>query len=267
MLKQSTYFLASIIVLSGLLVIVERTSSPFFQTCIGDQQDTETNASPKDKPPGYDAVFTSYVACTGRFIEGHGVGITALATIVIAAFTATLWMATSGMTQTAGESVRIAERALADIERPYIYIFNPSGFKLETNIEDPFFYFQYSVANYGKTPASIESAFVGISAGITPKRPRAVIGWDEFLVSPLFVSGERRDSPTASIPDEIEIVETADEYGQYNMPVLTGESALFLWVIVKYSGPFSKGHETSACWRWEETSRRLVLHKEHNYQT
>jgi hypothetical protein len=84
------------------------------------------------------------------------------------------------------------------------------------------------------------------------------------LVSPLFVSGERRDSPTASVPDEIKIIETADENGQYDTPVLTGGSEFFLWVIVKYSGPFSKGHETSACWRWDDDSRRLVLHEKHN---
>jgi len=41
----------------------------------------------------------------------------------------------------------------------------------------------------------------------------------------------------------------------------------FFWVIINYSGPFSKGHETSACWRWDDNSHRLVLHEEYNHQT
>jgi hypothetical protein len=139
--------------------------------------------------------------------------------------------------------------------------------KIDLDQEEPFHYFRYSVANYGKTPARIERAFVGISAGAAPKQPAAVIGWDDFLVSPLFVTGERRDSPTASVPDEIKIIETADENGQYDTPVLTVGSEFFLWIIINYSGPFSKGHETSACWRWDSDSRRLVLYEKHNTQT
>jgi hypothetical protein len=186
---------------------------------------------------------------------------------LLVVFNGLLFCSTIFLWSANNRSAKIAERALTDIERPYIYIFNPSGLKIDLDQEDPFHYFKYSIANYGKTPARIEGAFVGVSAGVAPRFPRTVVGWDDFLISPLFVSGERRDSPTALIPDEIEIIETADEYGQYETPVLTGDGALFLWIIVRYSGPFSKGHETSACWRWTETSRRLVLHEKHNHQT
>jgi hypothetical protein len=207
------------------------------------------------------------IRCTGHVLYEYRDAITAVATAFIAAFTFTLWQSTKDMMQATGESVRVAERALADLERPYLYIFNPSGLKIDLDQEEPFHYFRYSVANYGKTPARIERAFVGISAGVAPKQPVAVIGWDDFLVSPLFVTGERRDSPTASVPDEIEIIETADENGQYDTPVLTVGSEFFLWIIINYSGPFSKGHETSACWRWDSDSRRLVLYEKHNSQT
>jgi hypothetical protein len=242
-------------------------SSPSFQECNTNQQQTYAQAS-KENPPKLALATINHAAlvlrCTGLFAYEYRDAITAIATAFIAAFTFTLWQSTKRMTQATGESVRIAERALADLERPYIYIFNPSGFELELNQEDPFYYFRYSVANYGKTPARIESAFVGMSAGAEPKQPRAVIGWDDFLVSPLFTSGKRRDKPTVSVPDEIKTIETADEFSQYT--TFEGNDPVFLWAIIKYDGPFSKGHETSACWRWDETSRRLVLHEKHNYQ-
>ena len=167
----------------------------------------------------------------------------------------------------AADAARDQTLNFAKLERPYLYVFGAKGVSIDLDQEDPFYYLKYSVANYGKTPARVESASVGISVALLPNRPRAVVGWHDFLVSPLFITGERRDDPTASIPDEIEIVETAGESGQYVTPALTGENEFFFWVIINYSGPFSKGHETSACWRWDDNSHRLVLHEEYNHQT
>jgi hypothetical protein len=261
---RGTYFAILVFVLGAIWIL---PSSSSFQSCVDKQRAAESQQVKENPPP---IVLSNNAAicvrCTGHVLYEYRDAITAIATVFIAAFTFTLWRSTKRMTQATAESVRIAERSLADLERPYIYVFNPSGFKIDLNREDPFNYFQYSIANYGKTPARIESAFVGISAGIGPKHPDAVLGWHDFLVSPLFVSGERRDNPTASVPNEIQIIETADENGQYDTPVLTDGSEFFLWIIIKYSGPFSKGHETSACWRWSSDSRRLVLHEKHNSQ-
>jgi hypothetical protein len=156
----------------------------------------------------------------------------------------------------------------AKLERPYLYVFNPSGLKIDHDQEDPFYYLKYSVANYGKTPARVESASIGINVGVAPKQPDAVIGWHDFLVSPLFVTGERRDNPTQSVPDEIEIGDYADEdTPPFPVPWPKGEDEFFFWISIKYSGPFSKNHETSACWRWDSNSHRLVLYEKYNHQT
>ena len=80
MLKQPSYMFAFILLALAVFVAIEWTSSPFFQGCIS-------------KNDG--AAIASYVRCSGHFIEGHGVGITALASIIVAAFTMTLWMATA----------------------------------------------------------------------------------------------------------------------------------------------------------------------------
>ena len=111
MLKQAAYFLISIVVLLALFVAIERTSSPFFQSCITDQQETKSDTASKENPSSDGTILTRYVNCSGRFIEGHGVGITALATVIIAAFTCTLWIATSQQAQLTREAFIADKRA------------------------------------------------------------------------------------------------------------------------------------------------------------
>jgi hypothetical protein len=110
MLKQATYFLASIIALLVIFVAAERTSSPFFEHCIAEQQNAKSDAATKDQPSGYGTTLTSYVNCSGQFIERHGVGFTALATFMIAAFTCTLWLASSKQAELTKEAL-IADKA------------------------------------------------------------------------------------------------------------------------------------------------------------
>jgi hypothetical protein len=189
-----------------------------------------------------------------------------------------LWIAGERQIAVARDSADAAKEAadaardqtlnFAKLERPYLYIFNARGLNADYNQEDQFYFLNYSVANYGKTPALVESACIGINVGVAPKQPDAVRGWHDFLVSPLFVTGERRDNPTQSIPDDIEIGDYADENTPpFPIPWLKGEDQFFFWIKIKYSGPFSKDHETSACWRWDNNSHRLVLYEKHNSQT
>lgn len=131
-----------------------------------------------------------------------------------------LWVAGEKQIAVARDSADAAKEAadaardqtlnFAKLERPYLYIFNARGLNIDHDQEDPFHFLNYSVANYGKTPALVETASIGINVGVAPKQPDAVIGWHDFLVSPLFVTGERRDNPTESIPDDIGIGEYAD---------------------------------------------------------
>jgi hypothetical protein len=190
-----------------------------------------------------------------------------------------LWVAGEKQIAVARDSADAAKEAadaardqtlnFAKLERPYLYIFNPSGLQSDDDQEgDPFHYFKYSVANYGKTPARVESASIGMNVGVEPKQPDALVGWHDFLVSPLFITGERRDNPTETVPYEIEIGDYADENtGPFPVPWLKGEEEFFFWIKIKYGGPFSKDHETSACWRWDSNSHRLVLYDKHNSQT
>lgn len=110
MLRQAVNFLAVIVVLLAIFVLVERTSSPFFQSCIRNQQNSASDPTAKNNPPSYGAIVVKYVACSGLFIERHGVGFTALATFIIAAFTCTLWLATSRQAELTREAL-VADKA------------------------------------------------------------------------------------------------------------------------------------------------------------
>jgi hypothetical protein len=145
------------------------------------------------------------------------------------------------------------------LERPYIYIFDAKGLLLDDEREDPYHYLTYTVANYGKTPATIDGVFVGISVGSLPGELHQRFGWHELLVSPILTSDQKREKLMAIIPELIPIGEYADEdVAPTPIPELPDGEEFFFQVLIKYHGPFSSRHETSVCWRWDMRSLRPV---------
>lgn len=168
----------------------------------------------------------------------------------------------------AQQSADTARDAFTKLERPYIYIFGATGLEIDLSQEDLFYSLKYSIANYGKTPASITGAYISISVGLLPQEPLPVGVWHNFMVLPILIPGERRNDVEEGLPDKIEIGEAADENSPpHPVPELSDDKAFFLWVKIKYSGPFSEGHETSTCWQWDRKSERLILYggEEYNY--
>jgi hypothetical protein len=109
MLKQAAYFLAFFIFFAGTFVLAERAFSPVFQSCINQDKNTNTEATTENNPSF--GTVSVYVGCSGEFIERHDGAITAISTIIIAAFTGTLWMATSGLLDSAVTQSRHTEIA------------------------------------------------------------------------------------------------------------------------------------------------------------
>lgn len=66
------------------------------------------------------------------------------------------------------------------------------------------------------------------------------------------VSNEKRTKLSLDVPETIAIGEYADEdTPPMPVPELTGEDEFYVRIVIKYRGPFTTDHETSACWRWE----------------
>jgi hypothetical protein len=122
MLRQVAIFLTALLVLLGAFLLVERTSSPFFQKCISEEGGSKGEQPAKESNSSVSPIITAYVRCSGRFMDGHGVGLTAIASFIIAAFTATLWIATKQQGFVTLESLRLAREEFISTHRPKIII-------------------------------------------------------------------------------------------------------------------------------------------------
>jgi hypothetical protein len=119
MRQQAGVLLTSLIIFLLALVFVERSFSPTFQQCVGASGSTDKADATKEKNTASTSVVYKYVGCTGVFLDESEGTVTAIATIIIAAFTCTLWLATSKQ----GELTR--EALIAD-KRAFVF---PIGFK------------------------------------------------------------------------------------------------------------------------------------------
>jgi hypothetical protein len=229
----------------------------------------------------------------GQALDALGVAITALATIAIAWFTWSLWRSTDKLwiagerqielaretsaTQSrdmqasiaaSNRSAAAAERALTDLERPWIFVF---GARLgERAHETDDWFVEYTVANYGKMPAIIEQANTGfeVSNRGEPPFPLECAEDHSLVIAPILAAGEPRalveffplqESPDGSVEFDI-IVNPAD--GEQTLrarpPVQMEGHDTFFRVIIRYRGPQSRDHETAACWLYLP-SRDFVL--------
>jgi hypothetical protein len=159
----------------------------------------------------------------------------------------------------ANRSAAAAERALTDLERPWIFVFG-----ISRPIQDGTdFRVDYKVANFGKIPAIIEEARAGLvfsDASGDPQTPLFVSDDHSLTISPVLKPGDERD-----LSDYFPLSETFDARFQVInagtdsedlMPVpvvdLEPNQSMFFRVLINYRGPASRGHETSANWLYRD---------------
>jgi len=114
MVRRLTLPLAAFVIILSVSIGFERTFSTAFQQCV--KSEREKTARPDDnQPTRIGSVIDAYVVCSGNFVDSHGSGITALATLIIAAFTGTLWIATSRQAKLTENALELLERAYVDV--------------------------------------------------------------------------------------------------------------------------------------------------------
>jgi hypothetical protein len=159
MLRQTLAPLLALFVCVAVFVWIESFSSSF-QSCINEQASHKGEQSTKEHN-GSIAVVISYARCTGRFVNEHDGGITALATIIIAAFTGTIW------------AINWNQLAHAHkVERAYIS--GGGGYGINTSSGIPTVdttQFILTVQNYGKTQGTVTAyaVFVIDRANLPPQ--------------------------------------------------------------------------------------------------
>ena len=230
------------------------------------------------------------------FITSNHEAIVALAMVLIALFVLGLWRSTSALlhvsqrqlasvqdaaaaqstlvgrsvaaaTEAAAASRRhaaTAQRALEELERPYLFVFGVKYLKIDAERSgelEPFV--EYTVANYGKTPAIVEN--IGASfeaAGDEPQAPFQVDDVNPLLVAPILAPQEKRGPikhyyPTDGAAPDFKFIGSGPFSSFAVIETKPNEDLLFR-VVIEYRGPFGKEHKTSACWVYEKLTDTFV---------
>jgi hypothetical protein len=136
MLRALVAFVAAIIILLFIFILIERGFSLAFQACINNEA------------VGNDVMLLSraYLHCTGLFINTNYGAVSALATLIIAAFTFTLWIATS-------RQAELTREALIANKRAFVYAVNIGQYFEQDNTTGLYNWrFRPTMRNSGDTP-------------------------------------------------------------------------------------------------------------------
>lgn len=170
------------------------------------------------------------------------------------------------------EAAKRSADAFAIAERPYIFIWGVTGtipvtlFTVSrvakitavppiTQNDEILFY--YTVSNRGKLTAIIEKVSIGCGHernGYYP--PMIIIGDHIFTAAPLISVGEDIQNLMYRAPLQ-----------RLNLPrpIPELQDGLIFRVLVAYRGPFTKGHETSQCWRFNSSIGGFAEVTDENY--
>jgi hypothetical protein len=179
-------------------------------------------------------------------------------TLVLSISTIALWRATRS-------SVRVAERALTELERPFIGIeVVNSGFTVESAATEPYVMMGtrlvFHFANYGRTPATLtevldEFCICGPNEMPTPVNPE-----DRGVEYPFgVIVGADKTSPPSSRSQSRDI--DPDTWLTFS----AGDSELFLMGFVRFRDIFDKRHITGFCLKFNKAENRFLFDGDERY--
>jgi hypothetical protein len=199
--------------------------------------------------------FISFLRSILARLEEHSESVIAAFTVVLAISTIALWSATRNLWQAGKEqfgiarqtaeaaqkSAVVAERTLKDYERPWLFI------DLDDAIHRPSknvgaWHIAFTLNNYGRSPAIIDSIHCGINSGTKPDDPLIMLG-SIGVLGPGKEQGKFRfsfpEGITPTLKDRI-----------YEFPVAAGED-LFLRIEIAYYDIHNGIHFAGDCWRYD----------------
>jgi hypothetical protein len=155
---------------------------------------------------------------------------------VLAISTLLLWWHTWGAAAAAQKAANVAESALLDLERPYMFLLF-EGLVTSSNPPEktmiPIVQFRFK--NYGKTPAIIASIKCGFEVGAEPPAERPMIDlpmrWERVISS-------------EKTTDLFELSITPPMTGQVREDYLQRRTTLWLYGKITYRSIFNRDHET-----------------------
>jgi hypothetical protein len=224
MSKQIAFLLAIFVVLCALFVVAERTFSASFQHCIAAGENSAA----------FGVSVDSYIRCTVRIVKGYEAAITALATIVIAAFTGTLWWATS-------KQAELTREALIADKRAFVFATGIYGFWEPSPTGQYNWRFRPLWQNGGETPTKNMTMHTSCELRNTPLPSGFDFGQAQtgtgFLGPRATSMGSLAPTMAAITPQNLRDVQQQRQF-------------LYLWGWVRYFDVFpnTKEHITRFCW-------------------
>jgi hypothetical protein len=117
--RNSLIFLVSFCVAIAIFVWAENQIAPSFQACTS-QNASERGGEGSKNNGGVASVVKAQSICSLRLIDRHNGFFAALAALIVAAFTFTLWVATSKQAGLTLEALKLAREEFGAINRPEI---------------------------------------------------------------------------------------------------------------------------------------------------
>ena len=238
MLRQSIVFSIFLVFLIGTSVGAERAFSLTFQSCVGGNQKSDERVGPEKNPPALASNITLYMQCSGIFLDQHGAGITALASVIIAAFTGTLWVATS-------RQAELTKEALVADKRAFVFLTGFNQTWLYDVASDQYHWrFRPNLRNSGDTPTKQMTMYVECEIRNTSLPPNYPFNYQSFNVAggtipPKFeLQGGLAPHPPDSGVTPQDIIDSQ-----------LGRKYIYIWGWVKYRDVFpgTEEHITRYC--------------------
>jgi hypothetical protein len=211
----------------------------------------------------------------GRFIDAWHDDVTAAATAVIAIFTIVLVVVSNRQARLTRDSVRIAERALNELEVPFIALkvidpglkvsYTANGAPLIMNALSPAMRLKFCFANYGRTPASLLELRAELCATNIGKSPEMIDPDDPRKVDQF---GELIGPGKKSVP-MIRIFREFPDVGAKMNAIDQGGADVFLIGFVRFRDIFDSRYTLGFCAKFDRKGGNFVLDggKGYNYQT
>ncbi len=150
-------------------------------------------------------------------------------------------------------SAKIAETSLVALERPYLYILDICEIRRCLSEKGKIDIVPFSLANYGKVPATITKLFFGIgteqSASLTSSVN--VNEMTQTIVNKVLAPSEKNEGYQARLGEASPAFFSKDK-------IERGESSgKYFWIEVFYKGIFPTEYRSFACWEYNPTGLRL----------
>jgi hypothetical protein len=233
--KSLLIFVTTVVLALLLFLALERGFSPSFKACIN--HEGQKTAEVPDS--GLSAMVDSYVHCSWAAINDNQGGITALATLAIAAFTATLWFATN-------QQAELTKEAFIADKRAFVFATGFTSIWEEDKATSLYNWrFKPTLRNSGETPTKTLQMYVACEVRNTSLPPGyAFTPQEQYIASGMMPpkfdlqGGQAPQFPGAAVTPQ-DIVDAQ-----------AGRKFIYLWGWIKYRDVFPKTpqHTTRYCW-------------------